>query len=197
MRSVSVPRRRAPRNYRSASKTELTKIFFTSYPLEELFDEEDLEDLLVVTKRRIIAEFFFATDRYRGRYISTDNYIIGVDGRLSDLASYVTRKMRRHIVRPWDLPGHIQELSPKIIDRIIARTEYELILNVLQDIRHHEIWYDEARGIWQASQTSLDEYLETKRIARNIKRDDRSYHGRVRSQSKARGIPAGTSIGTA
>ncbi len=189
--------RRHTRQYRSVDKDGVHKIFFIGYQLDELFDEEQLNDFLVVARRRIVGEFFYATDRYRGRRVSTDNYIVGVGDKLSDLACYVTTNMKHRIVRCAQLPSNLQNIPPKMLDRLIARAEYDLLLTALQVMRHREVWYDEARGIWQVTQSAMDDYLQIRYTPATPKRDDRSYHGRVRSQSKARGIPEGTSIGVA
>lgn len=203
---VHVSKQRTARNYRQPTKQEETKIYFTGYELDDIFFEDEIEDFFAVARRRIIAEFFYATERNprykygsdRRPYQRTDNYIIGVSGRVSDLAKHVRDKMHRPFISVDQLPEKLAELSPRLTDRIIRRAQLDILTLVLQIMRHREVWYDEGTGIWQVCQSSMDEYLEYRRPARTANKvDDRNYHGRVRSQSKRRGIPEGVSIGLA
>ncbi len=189
--------RRKSSRYRLADKDELRKIVYIGYPLEELFNKDELSDLLAIARQRVVGEFFHATEWYRGRYVCTDNYIIGVGSRLSELRRYVVKTMHRRIVRTHHLPQDMQDLHPKMIDMITQRADHELVQLILQAMLNYDVWYDDARGIWQVSQSAMDEFHSVRHATSNTKIDVRVYHGRVRSQSKARGIPGGTSIGVA
>ena len=199
-----MPRKRRTQGiYRQPTKKEIKKILFTGLGLDELFDEHEIEDLMAAARRRIIGEFHYATEaapRYKlgsgaRPFRRTENYIWGLGCRPSDLATYVVRNMRRQFIKASQLPADIAELHPHFIDTVIWRVQYDIVLEVILTMRNREVWYDEGIGIWQICQSSVDEYLEYKRVARQlVKLDDRSYHGRVRSQSKARGVPEGVSV---
>ncbi len=199
-----MPKKRNTRGRRSPTKEEQGRIFFTGYQLDELFFPEEIEDFMDAAKRRIIRRFYNATEpnpRYRWGSDRrptrrTDNYIIGVSAKLSDLAHFVQSEMRPFI-EPCQLPARMHDLSPKMHEMIIARAQRDVLLLVVQLMRHHEIWYDEATGAWQICQSTMDEFLLYRSTARRNKVDDRSFHGRVRSQSNARGIPEGVSVGLA
>jgi hypothetical protein len=188
--------------YRHPSRKEQSKIFFTGYELDELFTEEEIADFMAAARRRILGEFHYATEKNprhrpgddRRPYRRTDNYICGVSEKLGDLAKYVLKNTRQPFIKRQNLPSEFRDLSPKHVDMIVYRAQYDVLTLVLPIMRHREIWYDEAVGIWQACQSSMDEYTEYRRVAKALKNDDRSYHGRVRAQSKARGVPEGVSV---
>ena len=204
-----MPRSRSARTFRQTTQREENVILHIGYPLAELFDEKEIEDFMAAAKRRIVGEFHYAmetnprfkpgSDRRPKR--RTDNYIIGLRRKPSDLADYVNRTMHRRFISAHQLPAEFQDMRPKLVEMMLKRAEYEVILLVVQTMLKttHEIWYDEGVGIWQACQSSVDEFLAYKQAARSsrVKADMRPFHGRVRSQSKQRGIPSGTSIGLA
>lgn len=200
-----MPGKRKTRTYREPTQREVTKILFGKITLNELFDEQEIEDLMAAARRRIIGEFYYATEknpRYRpgsgGRPLRrTDNYIWGVGCKPGELAKYVVIHMRRPFIKPSQLPSEMGELHPGLVEKLIRRVQQEIVLEVILTIRNREVWYDEGVGIWQACQSSIDDFLEYKQAARrlgDVKVDDRSYHGRVRAQSKARGVPEGVSV---
>jgi hypothetical protein len=199
-----VSRSRKTRPFRHASREEERKIRFIGYELTELFDDKDIEDFAATARRRIIGEFYYATEknpRYklgsdRRPKRRTDNYIWGLRGKPNDLARYVNQHMHRPFIRPSQLPHELSDLNPKLLDTIIHNAQFDVLVMVVQVMRNRDIWYDEGVGIWQACQSSVDEFLENKRAVRALtKIDDRSFHGRVRAQSSSRGIPAGVSVG--
>ena len=192
---------RRSQKYRQPDRKERNKIFFTGYQLGELFSEEEIADLVSTARQRVIGEFFYATER-NPRYRpgsgmkarrGTDNYICELSIRPSELARYVLRKMHRTFVTRHQLPGEMSDLPPKLIEMVIQQTQYNLILLAVNTMRQRgEVWYDEALGIWQVRQSSVDEFLEFRRVARSVKVDDRSWHGRP---SRDRGaIPEGVSV---
>lgn len=192
------------RVYRTPTRKEQNQLFFGEIKLDELFfDEEQFMNILDAARRRIIGEFYFATEknpRYkpgsdRRPYQRTDNYIWGVSNKLSDLARYVRTNMHQPFVSADQLPPELSELNPKLLDVIIQRVQHEILLLVLEAMRHHEIWYDEGVGIWQVCQSSVDYFRLYRKMAKTmVKVDSREFHGRVRSQSRNRGIPAGVSV---
>jgi hypothetical protein len=204
-----VPRSRSSRTFRETSRREENIILHIGYPLNELFDEKEIEDFMAAAKRRIIGEFHYAmetnprfkpgSDRRPKR--RTDNYIIGLGRKPSELADYVNRTMHRRFITASQLPVEFQDMRPKLIEMMLRRAEHDVIMLAIQAmLKHtHEIWYDEGVGIWQACQSSVDEFLAYKQVAKaaRVKADLRPFHGRVRSQSRSRNIPGGTSVGLA
>lgn len=201
---VRVPKNRRIMTYRLPTREENERRF-TGFELDDLFDEEEIIDIMAAAKRRIVREFVCAVEknpRFRpgsGRrpYQRTDNYIWGLPNKPSELARYVQRNMKRQFISPDQLPAELRELHPSFLDKILVQTQYNVLLAMVNWMRQREIWYDEGVGIWQVCQTAVDEFKYYRRAARSamVKFDDRSYHGRVRSQSKARGIPEGVSVG--
>lgn len=200
-------RRRTSKHYRQPEDEELTKIFFLRYELEELFTEEEIVDFMSVARQSISGEFFFAVERNprykRGSnkrpFRGTENYIIGVGGRPSDLARYVTEKTHRQIVSTKCLPCHLTMLKPKLVERIVYAARYDIVLRTINAMmKNGEIRYDEGLGTWNVNQSNIDDFLDDrafrKAIKRSLKVDDRNYHGAVRSQSKRRGRPEGVSV---
>lgn len=196
--------RRKPQKYRQPTSEEAAKINFIGYKLDEIFYQDEIEDFAAIARQRVIGEFFYAKERNprykagsdRSQWQRTQNYILGVSGRVSELATYVQSNMRRPFITRKQLPSELSDLSPKLLDKLIQQLQRDVLVISLQVMRHHEVWYDEGRGIWEIRQSSVDEYLDQKRTVKAIfKVDDRNYHGRVRSQSKNRGVPPGVSVG--
>jgi hypothetical protein len=201
-----VPKLHRGRKYRTPTTKEQNQIFFIGHELEELFpDEEIMKDILKAARLRAIGEFFYATEknpRYkpgsdRRAEQRTDNYIWSASSKLKDLAKYVRTNMHRPFITVDQLPPELAELRTHLVDVIIQRAQHDALMQVLVEMRHHEIWYDEGVGIWQVCQTSMDDFHADRKEAKAkvpIKADMRPFHGRVRSQSKNRGIPAGVSV---
>lgn len=194
--------------YRTPTRKEQNQLFFGEIELDELFPDEDvLKKVLKAARLRAIGEFFYATEknpRYRPGsdrrpFQRTDNYIWGVSNKLSDLARYVRTNMHRQFIWADMLPAEVNELKPHFVAVIIQRAQHEALMQVLVEMRHHEIWYDEGVGIWQVCQSSMDDFHADRKEAKSqpalaVKADMRPFHGRVRSQSRNRGIPAGVSV---
>lgn len=189
--------------YREPDKRQYTKIIFTGCSLNELFSEEELRTFKDAARNRIIGEFHYATEpnpRYRakpgGRSTHrTDNYIIGVSAKLGDLARYIAKSMHRSFINKTDLPNAFQGLHPKLIERVIQEAQFDTIILVLQEMRNREIWYEEGSGTWHICQSSMDKWSGYSNIARSLKRDDRSWHGRP-ARDRGR-MPEGVSVSLA
>lgn len=200
---------------RRATQAELRVALYGHFRLEELFTEEQLVDLMTLARNRILSSFYRATEKrsrsltgpertskrngFRRPYylvIGTDNYIIGIEGLQSELARHVSHRMKQ-FVHSRDLPNWVGEVSDKLTDTLIAHVQQKVLLAVLNQMcTTAEVWYDDARGIWQVCQTAVDQYLEVRAAAKaTLPLNDRSYHGRPRRQTRARGIPEGTSVG--
>lgn len=116
---------RRTKHYRQPSKKEVSKILFLQYELEELFNDGEIIDLMATARQSVAGEFYFAREenpRWRPgsdkkRFRGTDNFIIGVGGRPSDLAQFVANKTHRQIISARQLPHHLASLSPKLIEK--------------------------------------------------------------------------------
>lgn len=191
--------------YRKPDDKEVKKIFFLQYDLEELFYEEQILDFMSIARQGVAGEFYFAKEenpRWRPgsnkkRFRGTDNYIIGVGNRPSDLARYVAEKTHRQIISGKQLPSRLRDLPPKLIDRIVANLRYQAVLSAVNVmVTGGELWYDMGLGTWNVSQSSVDGFLEDrsfrKAAKRAIKDDYRPWHGRP---SRDRGqMPEGVSV---
>ena len=203
-------------NSRKTSKVHRS-IHQLGMPVGELFDDDQLADLMAAARRRIIAAFHHATEMHRGRRKGTDNYVRGVEPKMSELAYYVQRQMKHPFISEAQLPASVDRLSSLEIKIIIQQATYDIIMATLKVMCvpkpktpsqyreascSYEIYYDSELCVWQIVQSSIDEYVMYRRAARtagqaSIKDDRRNYHGRVRSQSRRRGIPEGVSVSLA
>lgn len=198
-------RTKATSRHRQPSGSELTRIFFRPYELDELFTDEEIEQLVSLARLSIAGEFFFAMEenpRFRPgngmkRYRNTDNYIIGIGGRVSDIARYVANKTHRQIVSSKQLPSELSDLADNLVDKIVANARYDLLLVAADAMRSNaEVWYDEALGVWNVSQSCVDEfhaYRLDRKAQRAQKVDDRAWHGRP-ERDRGRAVPAGVSV---
>ncbi len=191
--------------HRRPDEKELNKIFFMHYELSELFFEEEIIDLMIVARQSVAGEFYFAKEenpRWRSgsdkkRFRGTDNFIIGIGGKPSDLARYIAERTHRQIVCRKQLPQHLKELSPKLIERIIGAVRYDIVLNAINAmIKNGEIRYDIGIGTWNINQSNIDSFLNDRafrKVARHaIKNDYRPWHGRP-GRDRGR-MPEGVSV---
>lgn len=181
--------------YRKATPEEISKITYIGFKLDELFTDEQIEDILTIARLAVAGEFEHAMEfnpRYRlghsrHQFVKTDNYIIGCDGRPAKLARLVVEKTHRQIVHKDQLsakPTAIQltQLNPKFVELIVARARYDAVLAAINImIKVGEIWYREDLGIWNVIQSTIDEYNKAlifrKEVKRALKFDDHSWHG--------------------
>lgn len=193
------------RRYRRPTNEEAVKIFFKEYELEELFYFDEVEEFLTVAYQAIAGEFYYAVEvnpRFKlgsnnKLYRGTDNYIIGVGGRPSDLASYIAKSTHRKIVPAKRLPDGLSDLVPKLVDKIVSKARGDIVLLAVNAMAENgEIRYDEALGTWNICQSNVDSFLCDKAMRSSVKRamkyDDRAWHGRPR---RDRGkVPTGISV---
>lgn len=198
-------KRRRSQGYRRPDEKELHKILFLKYELEELFFEEEILDFMTVARQSVAGEFYFAKeenprwrqDSNKKRFRGTDNFIIGVSGRPSDLARYIAKKTHRQIICGKQLPCDLRELSPKMIERILATARYDVVLRTVNAmIDNGEIRYDIGVGTWNVNQSNIDDFLDDrffrKEAKRAIKDDYRPWHGRP-GRDRGR-MPEGVSV---
>ena len=194
-----MPRRNAPR-HRQATRQEISKITYLGYELSELFDEEEIADIVSIAKHSVAGEFFHAKEfnpraginRKKKLYVNTDNYIIGVANRPGQLARYVAEMTHRQIVHQSQLPSDLRELHQSFVDAIVAQARYNAVLiaiNLMKD--DGNIWYDEGRGIWCIEETVVESFLEDddfrRKTKRAVKNDFRPFHGRP-NRDRSRGV---------
>lgn len=211
------------RNTRAPSKDE-RNLCEGHFGLRDLFFDDEIEDLINLARQRIVGVFrhFRKTtprrprdwhekefDNYHGVKlvrtieINTDNYISGLDERHSALAGYIVKQLRNPFVNTATFNGRkafewLTKVPSTLSRDFYTHIQYKvLLLTVGIMCDDGEIWFDQGRGgLWQIKQSVVDEHLEARAVRRRaVKRDDRSEHGQVRSQRKARNRPAGTSTG--
>jgi len=165
---------------------------------DEIFTEDEIESLLSDAERRIVVIFQHAVEFRRGRYIGTDNYIIGISHRVSELARHVSREVRNPIVDHSDIERSFGDVSRSHAKKQAMLIQTKLIAEALVLARSNaNLWYDEATGIWQLAQSFIDEHEARHQVAKALKFDRRTEHGQVRSQRIARDRPAGVSVSLA
>lgn len=207
-----------PRTPRRASHNE-AQIAYGRFELDELFQEWEVLDLCSIAHDRIAGTFLHATTkkakptfvvRHEDEYdfsarssgelaevieCVTENYICGVGGHCKELADYIARNLRHHIVTPKQLPDDLRDLNYRLQQRIALYVERKVILLELASLKKAgDIWYDEGFGFWCIRQSCIDTYeLARRRRRQQFKRDDRSFHGKNRAQVVARNMPPGAS----
>jgi hypothetical protein len=186
----------------------------SDYGLDDFFVQEELEDVINTARRRVIGTFHHSTELHRGRVKGTDNYIRGVEPKMTELARHVLQKMKSSFIRPGQLEELIdtREMPRRDLERLIHQLQFDAVMLALHimcvqppktppgfriEDTTDEIYYDSVLCVWQIRQSSIDEYRLIRAVARKIKRDNRNFHGRNRSQSQRRGVPEGTSISIA
>lgn len=194
---MSRNRHQRRRPYREPNREEF-RIIRGATPLSDIFEEDVLSDKLMLARRRIIAIFHAATEWRNGKYRGTDNYIVGLDSKQRQLAWHIHRHTNHGFVYEEDLPGNVLELRQAYIEDVISNLQYRFILAQLNQMCSPigaDVWYDEARGLWQMSQNCHDEMMAQYKGVRNaVKFDRRNWHGRPREQARARGTLPGASI---
>ncbi|HET6622510.1 MAG TPA: hypothetical protein VFG56_01100 [Candidatus Saccharimonadales bacterium] len=190
--------------HRQASDKELSKIFFLHYELEEIFYEEEIIDFMAAARQAVAGEFYFACEQNprwkpnsdKKRFRGTDNYIIGVSDRPSELAQHITKQTHRQLICTKQLSGELRELSPKLVERIVARARYDIVLRAINAmIRAGEIRYDHGTGIWEVNQSNIDDFVADRHYRKEVKQqmfNDRAWHGRPR-RDRGR-VPEGVSV---
>lgn len=189
------------------------------FEVDELFQEWEVLDLCELAHDRIAGVFLHATTKKEKPLLRvvdekevefdmeasdelaksaervTENYICGVGGNCKELAGYVVKHLRHHIVTPKDLPGDLRNLNYGLQQRIAAFVEFKIVLLELASLKEvGDIWYDVGFGFWCIRQSNIDAYtLARRRRRQQFKRDDRSFHGKNRAQVIARGLPPGAS----
>lgn len=128
----------------------------------------------------------------------TENYIVGIGMQRRDLVNRVMQQIadgRYHFIRPCDLPSWCSELSYTLAIKVAHKVETKLIqLEIDTMMTQSVIWCHSGYGVWCIAQSEIDRYTsDTKTRRQQLKRDDRSFHGKVRSQVKARQLPPGAS----
>lgn len=196
---------------REALQRDFNKAYYGKNLLGQLFDEDELAGKLLLARRRIIRSFLFAEEPCREEKLpyggfrmgtrGTDNYIVGVGPKRMHLVHHIAEDNWRPIITTHDLPDSMAKFNPKWKEMIASRAVvnlYALQVNQMCSKPLFEIYFDEARGIWQIIQSAVDEYNRQNRNARHaVKFDSRHEHGMVRAQRVNRGRIAGVSTSMA
>lgn len=172
-----------------------TYVWLPRYSTIDIFTDDELEDVVKLARDRVLNAFSRATTLYRGKRHGTDNYISGIGSRQKHLVAYVVRSNMKPFVSIEslpELPPQLFGLSERQYAELIRQLhEYAMQLAVNSLHEQHLIWHDD-HGLWNVCQSAMDAWRESdRRVRRAIKYDRRNYHGKIRSQSKRRGIPAG------
>ena len=161
---------------------------------EEVFFPEDIQELRKFARARIVETFHRAYEHMRGKDRSTDNYIVNVGRRPSELAKHIASKLRYDFIDVDELGGHVAQWPLKMKLLLVDSLQYHLILdeiNALINAPQHGLYFLESHGLWQLVQSVIDELPRPHE--RTPKIDRRNYHGRPRNQTQSRGIPGGVS----
>lgn len=197
----ATPSQRPHKEYRQLTDEEWRKLNGEYFKPQELIKargedtfEEALEKLVLTARWRIAGIFKEEVCLYRGKSRPTDNYII-LRNRLDFLVQYLVLRMRRPIACKYDLAERWRNVSPKVRDKVLRKTDEMLVIAALmqmQGANQPELWYDHKLGAWQIVQHCIDEPRAVRKRAsrtlRGIKKyhDDRTYHGRNGKQWRKR-----------
>lgn len=149
--------------------------YVPSYGISELFDDEALQDKLVIARNRVAAAFYYAERWSRGRYRPCE-YIVGLGPKQKDLVEYVMETVigyhHRGIVTIAELPTWLGK-DPHMLRRIADRAEHNLVALALNElVKERHVWYNKYYGTWETQQSILDEYIQQIKTAREIRKVD-------------------------
>lgn len=169
-------------------------------PLEEYFRSEDHIDEVFAAVRRRVVGVMLAARSPRGRCTGRDNYITGLDRRISSLSWYVRNNIRglNRIFGHTHLPKHAVKLTRSEWDRVLERIYGEIIISILIVMRDdHSLWYQD--GDWCFSNVIRVEHDRSVREVKQTWRNQRNFHGRPSKQGRRRAkqlrVAPGISIG--
>ena len=189
------------------SKDPVQRHLLGQVDLHEYFDsEDDMTATLVAVRYKVVATFLKSVHPRTGKTTGRDNYICGVDAKISDLADYVAEhtNLRRefsatHLSKPLEMM-----LTRHQRQRLVRRIHARLICVVLVAMRDaSDLWYMEGVGDWLFSNTLRIEHDRAERLRREATNtyhgDRRNWHGRPSNQGRRRSrqnrFAPGTSIG--
>lgn len=149
--------------------------------LEDFISEGDFVDVAGAARWRLIRVFADARTAPKGG--DTSGYILGLDDKLTSLASFVQEDMperaQRKIYCAEDLSPKYRCLDNRRRSRIVGAVRFELFMRLLMLMHEeHDLWYMD--GVWSMPPSVLDEYRLRLKRAKQSYRDDRSFHGRPR-----------------
>lgn len=146
------------------------------YRLDALFSDDELTIKLMIAKYRILMAFDHATFWSHGKMRGTDNFIIGVGHRQKDLVQYVVERvvigMSGGIVTASELPEFVGD-SSSVLRQAARNAERQLIAVRLAMLTPESIWFNaHTPGTWNISQSLMDEYRLSRKLANEAKRVD-------------------------
>ncbi len=147
-----------------------------TYPLQELFDDDELTLKLQIARHRITKTFVHATVMSRGKRRETDNYIVGVGPRQKDLVAHVIganlANHRSGIVTASELPACIGSTAA-VLRAVAKHAEHQLVTVQLSLLCPSGVWYNEdGTGAWEIAPTLTDEYHRNRHVVSEAKRID-------------------------
>jgi hypothetical protein len=166
---------------RPTPKAQLERVLRGEAVLGDFISEGDFVDVAGAARWRLIRVFADARTAPKGG--DTSGYILGLDDKLTSLASFVQDEMperaQRKIYCAEDLPSTYRCLDTRSRGRIVGAIRFELFMRLLMLMHEeHELWHME--GEWTMPPSVLDEYRLRLKRAKQSYRDDRSFHGRPR-----------------
>jgi hypothetical protein len=187
-----------PQSQMSLEPHPILQIQLGNAKLEDFLSAGEFAETMFAARWRVIR--LFADARSGPGKRSTPGYIVGLNGRLSSVASFIQRNMSEHaqekVFSVGDLPLKYRIYSMKHREFIIRYVRYELFIRLLVIMREAgHLWY--IGGEWSLPQSILDEYGLLFKEAKDNFRNDRSWHGRPRShRARQRGLGIGPGIST-
>lgn len=174
-----------------------------TYQLSDFFDRDPkrLLAIAVRVRRRIATIVNRATEKDKdGKEHLTDNYIALPDDDLHALCHFIANQLlNKPVIGSKDL-RYKQRMSMNNAEmrHALGTLQADICWAVLSAmVQLGELWYDHSRGVWQFTQSLMDEGTFRQHLPKHDPFfNDRHYHGRPHDQTKRRGIPAGTSVGT-
>ncbi len=123
---------------------------------------------------------------------ATHGYIVGLDDKLTSLATYIQRVMseraQNKIYSLSDLPVAYRDVPKRHREAVARQVRFEIFMRLLVMLRDMKlVWY--VNGEWWVPQSVADEYLTMFKGARQSYRNDRHFHGRpARDRVRMRGL---------
>lgn len=177
------------------------KHIFGEIPLKDYFKSEDhAEEVFASIHRKVVGTMLAAVSPRTGRCTGSDNYISGLDSKISSLSGYVISEIKglHRAFGHKDLPKHTVKLSRREWDGVLDRIHAEIVITILIVMRDdNNLWYHD--GDWMFSSLIRVEYDRSVREVKQLWNDKRNFHGRPSKQGRRRvkslRVAPGESIG--
>jgi len=172
-----------------SSRSEAGRYLLGQVPLHDYFDsEEDLAEALSGVRFRVVSAFLSSVHPESGKATGLGNYIVGVDERISSLATHVLRQPRTSLHRAFgysDLPEVCRQLPRREQTRIVGYVHHQMVMLILVTMRDEcNLWRFD--GDWCFSHLLRVEHDHVMKAAKLAWRDQRNWHGRPSKQGRRR-----------